>query len=535
MNQHQRSWHARRAITAAVVTGLVPAAGQAATAGRVDFAVGDVTGVDTAGVERSLKKGSTIREGDTIRTARGRAQLRFTDGSRTALLPNTEFRVDEYRFDGAETPESRSFFSLVKGGLRTITGAIGKLRKRAYRVTTPVATIGIRGTEYLLVLGNSGDLRVGAGEVVAVNNAGEHRCSGFCYVPSADSQIRYVEDHPIWLPTPLERPRGEEQPGSSGDGAHLAGLDVASVDPLGSISPSAQGLDGSVPGGPDPGGPDPGGPDPGLPDGKSFVVAVAYGDDTEGAGQDVFLRGDSDLVDVTFDPGGGMQRYVDDPVSADRDTATLKDVGSAGPLAGVDVIGWSRWEGGSYSATGEGLFDNPYGLTGCTSPCAQTRGLTRGGSHHQVVITPPAAGERLAADTIYKFALAGFTTPTMIRSPDTNPSVDRVSGGELLVNSSGGATVQVLDMTVVANNGANRFVITSDPITLDAAKNFTFQGSGPWADVGGASGPTSTEIKGGLSTGFSHAGFAYRAATEFGGNDVVGVTAWEQVGKVPAE
>lgn len=47
---------------------------------------------------------------------------------------------------------SRAFFKLLKGGFRAVSGLIGKADRNEYRVSTPVATIGIRGTDYLLVL-----------------------------------------------------------------------------------------------------------------------------------------------------------------------------------------------------------------------------------------------------------------------------------------------------------------------------------------------------------------------------------------------
>ncbi|AXQ29784.1 hypothetical protein D0B54_14355 [Solimonas sp. K1W22B-7] len=52
----------------------------------------------------------------------------------------------------AAAPGSRAFFKLLKGGFRAVSGLIGKVDRNEYRVSTPVATIGIRGTDYLLVL-----------------------------------------------------------------------------------------------------------------------------------------------------------------------------------------------------------------------------------------------------------------------------------------------------------------------------------------------------------------------------------------------
>ena len=47
---------------------------------------------------------------------------------------------------------SRAFFRLLKGGFRAVSGLIGHVNRDEYRVSTPVATIGIRGTDYIVVL-----------------------------------------------------------------------------------------------------------------------------------------------------------------------------------------------------------------------------------------------------------------------------------------------------------------------------------------------------------------------------------------------
>jgi hypothetical protein len=92
------------------------------------------------------RPGTTLTSGDRVTTrADGRIELRFSDGAVVALQPNTEFRIDSYRFDMAE---QKNFMTLVRGALRTVSGAIGKRNRDDYRMTTPSATIGIRGTEY---------------------------------------------------------------------------------------------------------------------------------------------------------------------------------------------------------------------------------------------------------------------------------------------------------------------------------------------------------------------------------------------------
>ena len=132
---------------------LSPAA-WAAVAGKVLVAVGEVTAVRN-GVTLTLAKNSPIESGDTIHTgATSNAQLRFTDGSIVALRPETSFAVEDYRFQEGNAPaqEERGIFSLLKGGLRTVTGLIGKRDQESYQMKAVTATVGIRGTHYNLLL-----------------------------------------------------------------------------------------------------------------------------------------------------------------------------------------------------------------------------------------------------------------------------------------------------------------------------------------------------------------------------------------------
>ena len=135
------------ALAVAIATGATPMIASAA-AGRVEFAYGQVSIEDADGDRKAVKRGTKIDSGDTISTERGRAQLRFSDGAFVSLRPKSSFKVEDYNYEGKSDGSERGFFNLFRGGLRTITGAIGKRNRNAYRVKTPVATIGIRGTEW---------------------------------------------------------------------------------------------------------------------------------------------------------------------------------------------------------------------------------------------------------------------------------------------------------------------------------------------------------------------------------------------------
>jgi hypothetical protein len=124
-----------------------PAAGERVPAVAVVVgASGDTVLLRQSSLISPVRDGAHLYSGDRVTTrAGGRIELRFSDGSVVALQPETEFRVDDYRFD---TAGQRNFMTLVRGALRTVSGAIGKRAREDYRLSTPSATIGIRGTEY---------------------------------------------------------------------------------------------------------------------------------------------------------------------------------------------------------------------------------------------------------------------------------------------------------------------------------------------------------------------------------------------------
>ena len=118
-------------------------------AGRAQFVNGEVRLTDIAGQVHTLRKGDAVNEGDTIDSAKdASAQIRMQDGGFIAVRSDTKLKFDSFKFKGKEDGTENSFFSLFKGGFRAVTGLIGRVNKQNYRITTPAATIGIRGTDH---------------------------------------------------------------------------------------------------------------------------------------------------------------------------------------------------------------------------------------------------------------------------------------------------------------------------------------------------------------------------------------------------
>lgn len=157
-----------RRVLATIVVMLMGAfwcgvAAAASHAGQIMFTFGNVTITGADGAVRAATRGEQIFSGETVTTAAGRVQIRFTDSSLVSLIPNTAYKIDEYQYSGQVDGSERGFFRLVKGGLRTVTGAIGRGDKANYRLTTQVATIGIRGTWFRAQLDEFGRLLVSVG------------------------------------------------------------------------------------------------------------------------------------------------------------------------------------------------------------------------------------------------------------------------------------------------------------------------------------------------------------------------------------
>jgi FecR protein len=142
------------------------------SAATIEFVFGTAEIISVAGDKRAVEKGSSVFVGDTVVTMDARTQLRFTDGSFVSLLPGSEFRVNAYTFNGTLDGNERLSMELLKGGLRTISGLVGKKIQSAYELITRVSTIGIRGTEYSVVYGETLSGSVAHGRIAVCNGAG---------------------------------------------------------------------------------------------------------------------------------------------------------------------------------------------------------------------------------------------------------------------------------------------------------------------------------------------------------------------------
>jgi hypothetical protein len=123
----------------------------AQTAGSVLNLSGPLFAVKVDGARQVLSVGSTVASGDTLITEeKTYARIKFSDGSEVTMRPGTQFKIENYAYAQAEPAKDNAVFSLFKGALRAVTGLVGKRGNQdAYKMSTPTATIGIRGTLFI--------------------------------------------------------------------------------------------------------------------------------------------------------------------------------------------------------------------------------------------------------------------------------------------------------------------------------------------------------------------------------------------------
>ena len=128
--------------------------------GHVTMKLGAAHSLNTDHVKSELKVGDAIYEGDVLETASsGHLHIRFIDNALISLRPSSRLSIDTYSYNPKKAGESFIRFNLEKGIVRSISGDGARSAKDKFRLNTPVAAIGVRGTDFFAV---SNDEKVSA-------------------------------------------------------------------------------------------------------------------------------------------------------------------------------------------------------------------------------------------------------------------------------------------------------------------------------------------------------------------------------------
>ena len=148
-------------------------AGAALAQGVVQSMRGDVRAGPAGQPGAAITVNQRLAVGAAVTTGPdAQAILRFDDGQQVVLHQNTEFRIVDFRYEASDPKADRTVFELIKGALRMASGAIIGRNRQAVALRTPQATIGIRGTDFMVALVNPAYVSVLEGAVSVTNAAG---------------------------------------------------------------------------------------------------------------------------------------------------------------------------------------------------------------------------------------------------------------------------------------------------------------------------------------------------------------------------
>ena len=140
-----------KTILALSVAFLLPiSAAQADTpAGTIVLVVGDAW-AQAGGQRLPLARGARVETGQKLITGEGgHIHVRMNDGGLVAIRPHSELEIQVFDYDPANPKAGKVRYSLRHGVARSVTGAIGEANKESFRFNTPVAAIGVRGTDFV--------------------------------------------------------------------------------------------------------------------------------------------------------------------------------------------------------------------------------------------------------------------------------------------------------------------------------------------------------------------------------------------------
>lgn len=150
---------------------------------------------------REAHKNDPLQPGMTVVTgADGSAVLKFADGETVALTRSTTFFVQEYLFDPQKPAEGRSVFSLLQGGLRFVTGLLGRSNPSAFKLKTRSVTMGIRGTDATVYQSDDDDgdvcIQVNDGNVTVTEGDNEYETDAGQIICLLGGVVQFVEAVP---------------------------------------------------------------------------------------------------------------------------------------------------------------------------------------------------------------------------------------------------------------------------------------------------------------------------------------------------
>lgn len=179
---------AAAAVAALGVAVPAVALGADAAVGQVSLLIGEARVVRKGGSVEALHRGSSIQVGDRVETAaNGHVHVRFVDNAAVSVRPESVLEVQAYRYDAQRPQNNEVRLSVEQGTSRSISGHATDLDKNRFRLNTPVAAIGVRGTDFIVQTNDLG-MRATVAEGAIVVGALGAGCTAAGLGPCAGAQ-----------------------------------------------------------------------------------------------------------------------------------------------------------------------------------------------------------------------------------------------------------------------------------------------------------------------------------------------------------
>ena len=138
-------------IIASLMYSFVAMSHDAHPIGNVIFIIGNASTSMDGQSTQPISKGQELFIGQHIHTGpNGHVHIRFNDNAFVSVRPNSQLVIENYIVDEQNPQQNRIKFTLRQGTSRLITGKGGQANKEAFRLNTPVAAIGVRGTDFVV-------------------------------------------------------------------------------------------------------------------------------------------------------------------------------------------------------------------------------------------------------------------------------------------------------------------------------------------------------------------------------------------------
>jgi hypothetical protein len=132
---------------------IFPAVAAAQGVGTVTHLSGTLSALRGDGSRVLLSTQSEVAAGDLLITAQNTyARVKFIDGAEVVLRPNSQLKVEQYDYVEQEPEADGVLLRMLKGGLRKVTGMVGKRNRERVKLSSPTATLGVRGTHFGVLL-----------------------------------------------------------------------------------------------------------------------------------------------------------------------------------------------------------------------------------------------------------------------------------------------------------------------------------------------------------------------------------------------